>query len=252
MRILIMAAAAAALTVGPAWAQTDARQSVIERFAADYATDGYNDRAVTFGVEVEGAWWTVDLQPGGAGSVRPGQPSAPTFYFTLDNETLQRLDQRSMNALTAMARAWQDDPTPMDIETMEGFQPDGAFMGWAIPFIFHFWTRGTPEVIPFASDTTRFTHGAQASILYYQPGLRSGFIEIRPGQHANREERDQANPFPSIFIFTEGRVRARIGGESLVLNGGEAIFVPANVPHEFWNDFDQPAQGFMIAFGEGA
>jgi hypothetical protein len=30
------------------------------------------------------------------------------------------------------------------------------------------------------------------------------------------------------------------------------LFVPAGVAHEFWNPYDEPAEGIMLMFGEGA
>jgi len=252
-------AAAAALAAGCAHAQTaPGPRGAIERFAADFASDPFLDRDISFGVEIEGAWWTVTATPGANGApgrvvVTDGRPAAPTFYYTLDAATLAALDTGRMNALTAMARAQQNDPTPMDLEFMDGFQPpDANFISFAIPLIFHFWTRGTPEVIPFNGDVTRVTHGANAAIFYYQPGFRSGFFQVRPGQHVNAVASEQSNPFPSLMIMTRGRINARIGGRDLILNEGEAVFIPASVTHEFTNSFDLPGEGILLMFGEGA
>ncbi|MGE3839870.1 MAG: hypothetical protein AB7G40_18405, partial [Hyphomonadaceae bacterium] len=77
MRILIMAAAAAALTVGPALAQQTqdaSARTILERFAADYATDPYLDRETMVGVFVDGTtWFTITARPGENGA--PGQVS---------------------------------------------------------------------------------------------------------------------------------------------------------------------------------
>ncbi|MGE3249561.1 MAG: cupin domain-containing protein [Hyphomonadaceae bacterium] len=239
-------------------AQTSGPAAAIERFAADYARDPHLTSPVTFGVEVDGQWWTVAMTPpaapgeAGRSDVRAGRPAQPTFYFTIEGETLAMIDDGRMNALTAMARAQQSDPTPMDIEAMDGFQPEGDFGAFVVPFSFHFWTRGQPEVVRFGSDLTRHTHGAQAAIFYYQPGFRSGFFEVRPGQHVNEAESERTNPFPTLMIITRGRMNALIGGRSFVLSEGEAVFIPAGVSHQFSNEFDAPGQGILLMFGEGA
>lgn len=251
---------AAAAALGCAHAQTSGADAgaILESFAADYARDPYLDRETVFGVEVEGAWWTVSATPARAGApaqvrVTPGTPPAPTFYFTVDRETLARIGAGELNALTAMGKAQDSDAAPMDLQTMEGYAPsDPGFGAWIIPFAFHFWTRGQPEIIPFGPDATRTVHGAQAAVLFYQEGFRSAFVEVRPGQHVNADPRDQVNPFPTLLIMTEGRAMGRIGGRDVELTAGNAVLIPAGVTHEFTNPFDAPAQAILLMFGEGA
>jgi mannose-6-phosphate isomerase-like protein (cupin superfamily) len=228
--------------------------AVIARFAADYASDSYNNRAGAFGVELDGSqWWTVTLVPGGPAKVDAGKPTTPAFYFTVDSATLARIDAGSMNPLTAMAKAKESDAAPMDIGTMEGFEPPGEDFGdWIVPFVFHFWTRGLPEIIPFTGDVTRVTHGANVGIFYYQPGFRSGFFRVDPGQHVNADPSERTNPFPSLIIVQRGRLNAHIGGRDFVLKAGESVLVPPDVEHHFTNEFDEPGEGFLFMFGEGA
>lgn len=260
LRNMLLFVASVGTLTGCAHAQSVSRDTgaVIESFAADYALDPHLDRELEFGVKVEGDWWTVSASPGASGApgrvlVNSGMPKTPTFYFTTDRETLQRVETGSLNALTAMAKAWDTDAAPMDVDTMEGFAPaDPSFGSWITPFIFHFWTRGQPEIVPFNSDTTRNVHGAQASIFFYQEGFRSAYFELRPGQHANADPKEQTNPFPSLFIVTKGRVNARIGGKDIVITEGNAIFIPAGVRHELMNSFDAPGSGMLLMFGKGA
>lgn len=252
-------AAATLLGLGCAHAEATpaGARAAIERFAADFAADPFLDRDMQFGIEVDGAWWTVTATPragGAAGrvTVTAGAPATPTFYFSLDADTLAQLDSGSMNALTAMARARETDPAPMDLEVMEGFAPDQNFVGFALPLVFHFWTRGTPEIIPFNGDVTREAHGANVAVFYYQPGFRSAFFQVHPGQHVNAPASEQTNPFPTLVIVTRGRINARIGGHDLVLNEGQAVLIPAGETHEFMNSFDQLGEGILLMFGEGA
>jgi len=230
--------------------------TILERFAVDYQEDP-SIADVGFGIEVEGEWWNVTATPG-AGDVparvvlKEGAPAEPTFYFTLDSETLGKLDRKEMNAETAMVKAFSTDPSPMDIEVMEGFQPSPDFVGVALPTTFHFWTRGLPEVIPFGESYTRFTHGADATVFYYQPGFRSGWGSLKKGQHANEDPKSQTNPFPSLFIVTRGLGTGLIGGKEIEMKAGEAILIPAEISHEFWNDNDAPMEFVLLMFGDGA
>jgi hypothetical protein len=253
---------AAALLVGvfaqlsPAVAEP-APDAILQAYADDFANDPHLDREMTFGIEVGDRWWSVHATPSAAHgpghvTIEGGRPQTPTFYYTLSGETLNRLQSGQVNALTAMARAHEDDPTPMDLRFMDGFSPGADFYPWAIPLTFHFWTRGQPEIVPFGSATSLPVHGGEATIFFYQPGLRSGFFEIRHGQHVNADVDDQSNPFPTLIVVTRGRMEARIGGRQLSLHEGQSVFIPANTTHEFTNPHGAPAQGILIMFGPGA
>ena len=140
----------------------------------------------------------------------------------------------------------------MSFEPMPGFEPDADFLARFLPFTFHFWTRGFPERVPFDGGLSRVVHGVNVVTLYYQPGVRSGWLQIEKGQHCNRDPQDQTNPFPSMFIMLRGRAEAKIGGKQLAFPAGEMMLVPAGVTHEFWNPHDEPAEMIVFMFGQGA
>lgn len=252
MRKSSLIAAMAALALTPA-ALADEVADMLQRFVADYAADPSVTEAQSFGILVGEDWYTVTASPGRA-SLREGQPGEPTFYFVTDAETVARIDAGEINALTGMAKAFSSDFAPMDIGMMEGFTPDQDFVGPLLATSFHFWTRGQPEAIPFGRGMTRVTHGTNGGIFFYQPGFRSGFFHIEPGHHVNADERSQTNPFPSLFVVTEGWAYGRINGIEMRIEAGNAYFVPAGHAHEFWlpEDAETDAFGFLFMFGEGA
>ncbi len=230
---------------------------ILQRYADDYAQDPTLTTPHRFGIRVGEAEWTVDARPAADGrpavaALRHGFPQTPSYFFTMDAATLSRLDQGEINALTAMGKAHESDASPMDIGTMDGFSPGPDFVGEVLGVAFHFWTRGQPERIPIGGGHTRTVHGAQAVVLYYQPGLRSAWVQLRPGQHANADPSERSNPFPSLFIALRGRAKANIGGREIDLDPSEAIFIPPGTPHDFWNPYDEPAEGILLMFGEGA
>lgn len=252
MRCSSLIAAAAALALAPA-ALADETTDILNRFVADYASDPYVTGDQSFGILVGDDWYTVTASPGRA-SLREGPPDVPTFYFTASPDSLAAVDAGDRNALTQMAKAFESDVTPMDMEVMEGFQPGENFLAEVLGTAFHFWTRGQPEVIPFGRGMTRVTHGTNASIFYYQPGFRSGFFHIEPGHHVNEDVNSQTNPFPSMFIVMEGWANARINGVEMRVEAGNAYLIPAGQAHEFWleADADQDATGILLMFGDGA
>lgn len=245
-----LAAAAASLSIIPAaLAQSPEHGAILERFAADYMADPTFARDWAFGVVVDDDWWTVELDRENTRfRVRPGEPETPTFYYTAEGGTLGQVDRGEMAALTAMGKAFSTDYAPMDIELMEGAGFDPAILA----FTFHFFTRGTPEIINWREHETRLVHGGNAGLVYYQPGFRSGFGYLMPGQHVNEDPRSRTNPFPTIIAITGNRAIARLDGVDHEVHDGQIIFIPAGMSHEFLNPYDQPAEFLLFMFGEGA
>jgi len=236
--------------------QKDVR-TILEGYAEDYQTDVTLNKDVTFAIKVDDTFWHVIAKAKTETSeanvtVNEGKPETPSFYFYTDLETLNKINKGEMNALTASAKAFESDFAPFDVDVMEGFQPDETFMSTLFSVYFHFWTKGLPERIPFGLDFTRFTHGAQASIFYYQPGFRSGYVAIKKGQHANKDEKSKTNPFPTLLIAIKGEGKMIINGEESNFSAGEAILIPAGVTHEFLNENEDPLECILLMFGEGA
>lgn len=236
--------------------QKDAK-SIIEGYAKDYQTDVTFVKDVTFAVKVDDAYWYVRAKAKTEESpakvtVHDGKPEQPSFYFDTNLETLNKVDRGEMSAFTGAAKAFSTDYAPFDADVMEGFNPDKDFLKTLLSVYFHFWTKGLPERIPYGLDYTRFTHGAQASIFYYQPGFRSGYVAIKKGQHANEDERSKSNPFPTLLIAINGEGKMVINGVESILTAGEAVLIPAGVKHEFMNEKDTPLECILLMFGDGA
>lgn len=244
--------------ISGASAATSEDLELLREFTTDYASDVTFKEAATFGIKISDDFYTVKAVPRSGENtakvdVQPGEPAEPTFYYTLeDSAHLRKLASGEFNALTLMAKAFSTDVTPMDIEMQDGFQPPEDFMGTLLPLTFHFWTKGQPAIIPFGPDNTRKTHGTNAGIFYYQPGFRSGWFNIKPGDHVNEDKNSRSNPFPSMFILVKGEVTARIDGKDSQFGEGNAMLIPAGVSHEFLNLGTGPAFGFLFMFGDGA
>jgi hypothetical protein len=156
-------------------------------------------------------WWG---KKGGAGSFGGiGQDFRhPSAFYTLDLATLRNIESAEIKALTAMGRARASDPAPMDIELMEGFEPEAEFFGRFIPFTFHFWTRGFPEIVSFGRPHSREVHGARMVVFYYQKGLRSAWALIEKAA-CQPLPQDQTTPLSTLIIGIRERP-ARSGQRS--------------------------------------
>jgi mannose-6-phosphate isomerase-like protein (cupin superfamily) len=249
----ITAVALGGLVTTAAWTQDDPVRDQLADFAADYAQDPYVTEAHTFGIRIDDRWFTVTAAPGDV-QLTDGMPAEPTYYFFGNAAAVEAVHNGQWSGLTSMVKEFSSDEAPLDMDVMEGFQPDATFLEDLLGTAFHFWNRGQPEVIPFGRDHTRVSHGANTGVFYYQPGFRSGFFNVRPGQHVNENPVSQTNPFPSLFIVTEGWAHARINGRDLIIEEGNAYFVPAGQEHQFWlpDDAEHEMFGFLFMFGEGA
>jgi mannose-6-phosphate isomerase-like protein (cupin superfamily) len=192
------------------------------------------------------------VPPEGSAFLASGPGAGESIVFEMDMATLRKIDAGEWNAMTAMAQGRSDDPTPMTAHFPSGFSWTPENRGLYMPFIFHFWNRDRPEIIRFGHGTTRPVHGAEATVLYYDRGLRTAWYEVREGVHINANPRAQRNPFPSLFIATRGSAHARLDGIEHRLREGEAVLVPAGMSHEFWTEPGECAEVILVMFGDGA
>ena len=229
-------------------------EKILAEFVADFQEDPAAKGSISaFGIKVNGfGKWQVHRK-NGLWELKEGLPDDPVFIYVVDAETLKKIRRGQLSALTAMGRATAKDSTPMDITFMEGFSPNETVSEEIVPFTFHFWTIGFPEIVRFGKESnTRVVHGANVAVLYYQKGLRSAWYQMKKGQHINKSKEEQTNPFPTLVVFTKGLSQARIGGQECKIQAGEVVFIPAGVSHEFWNNNEDPAEFIIIMFGEGA
>jgi mannose-6-phosphate isomerase-like protein (cupin superfamily) len=258
---LAMLAYGLVLTAAATEAPGRSAGQILLSFVEDFRSDPAASEPIVFGVVVKGPeggdWHVVVSGRGEKGEtvgveLHKGRPASPSFLYMFDLDTLRKIDNGEMNALTAMGRARMSDPAPMDVEFTPGFTPDADFLGRFLPFTFHFWTRGFPEAVSFGKPLSREVHGANMVVLYYQKGLRSAWAQVEKGQHVNGDPKDQTNPFPTMLIGIRGRAVAKIGGVEKEFRAGQMVFIPAGVTHEAWNPYDEPAEIILLMFGDGA
>ena len=139
----------------------------------------------------------------------------------------------------------------MDVEWMPGADPSAVPVE-INPFSFHFWTRGFPERIPFGSELTRVAHGGNFVAFYYQEEFRSAWMSLEQGDRVRDPHQAMRSPFPTLIIGIRGHSRGCVDGVDVEVRSGEAVFMPENALHEWWNESDEPAEAILVMFGEGA
>ncbi|MEL6706761.1 MAG: hypothetical protein AAFP79_00655 [Pseudomonadota bacterium] len=229
-------------------------EPILERFAEDYRDDPLA-QDIIFGIEIDGMRWHVVSHSGVEGrnvELKEGFADQPFFYFTASRETLNLLDQGVWAGLTAMGAATSRDVTPLDILTTDGYERGADYDATIRPLIFHFWTRGTPEIIPFSVQNSRVVHGAPGVATYYDKDFRSAVYHVPPGLG-----RDQAPtltvPFKRMILVIGGSAEGVMGEDSFVMRKGEMILSPPNIPVTFWNASDEEPLSFVwVMWGDGA
>ncbi len=236
----------------------DDAEIILGRYAAAWKgkqedTGMQQTEVMTFWISGEGGGkYTIELPPEGPAKLAEGIAESFSGGFRTDIETLRRLDRGEISAMTAMGRANWNDPADMDPVFPAGSRLTPQLQARLLPLAFHFWNREWPETIRFGEGTTRFVHGGNAAIFFYDKGMRTGWYQLREGMHINDDPSDQTNPFPSLFIVTRGKFQGKLDGKAVALQEGLAVHVPAGMTHEFWADKGEYGEFILIMWGEGA
>ena len=239
-----------------AFAQERDAETILRDFAGDYAFDPTaKDIEIGFDISGEQFFMTVKEMDEGPHEVtfQRGFPDYPIVYWEMEFSTLQRLEA-GMTGETATSRSRADDPRLMVLRSTEGFpryllRRNQAFSNFLMSFKVHFFIKGTPEIVPISREHAIISHGTGILGLAYAPRMSSFMVMIEPGEQVNFEEDLDTNPFDTLFVAIEGRANARIGGNDAVFEAGHAMYIPADVEHVFWNDFDEPFTGVMVLYG---
>ena len=247
-------AAASMLLFAPALAHAQCDvAAAVDAWAADWTPRDAEvlraDTAFELQVTDTGAAFRVELPRQGTARVTRATGTGHATRFSAPRAVFCDIASGRMNVLTTLGKARPSDPRPMDVEVGAGYE--GRVSGELIPAWFHFFATGAPEIVKFGFGHGRQVHGGHAVPLYYGEGLRTAWYGLRPGMHVNRDPKDQANEFDSIFIVLGGEVRARFDGRDATLRRGESVFVPAGMRHEFWVD-EGEGEFLVVMTGEGA
>ncbi len=233
---------------------------IITSYVNDYKNDRHASKKRIIGIEVPEAdvAWTVTVTGKRLHSknwevnLNEGLPKIPTYVYRIELKTLRAIYDGKINALTAQGKAFGSDYTPMSVREINAFRPSIDDDHHLNAFSFHFWTKGFPEIIPFHEGATRKVHGSNATVFYYEKGLRTAWYSVAPGDKVRHDPREQANPFPMMCVIINGTIQGEVDGEHITVSAGNTIFIPAQVTHKWWNESDKPAEAILIMFGEGA
>ena len=235
-------------------------KEIIGSFVEDYKTDRHAREKRIVGIrvpEVNGEW-TISVTGKEIANKKwevvmtEGLPNIPTYVFRAEVSALRAIYNGEINAMTAQMKAFSTDYAPLDDEEINGYEPTEEDNGALNAFSFHFWTKGFPEVVPFRPSATRKAHGAGGTIFYYEKGLRTGWLNMLPGDCVREDAREQAMPFPMMGVMIKGTAKGIVDGEPITVSEGNTVFIPANVHHKWWNESEENVELILIMFGKGA
>ncbi|QBA64011.1 cupin domain-containing protein [Muriicola soli] len=238
-------------------AQIDTEE-IITSYVEDFKNDRFASEPMIFGLEVVNhESWTIHVtgnktEAGWEVVLKEGLPTLPTFIYSVEKETLRAIFNGELNALTAQGKAFAGDYAPMNVKEMEGFESDMDMDSKINAFSFHFWTRGFPEIVPFADGLTRKAHGSNFVVFYYQKGLRTAWYRVLPEEKVRHDPREQAMPFPMLIVAIKGVTEGEVDGKRVSLTEGNTVFIPPFAAHKWWNETNEASEAILIMFGEGA
>ena len=122
------------MTLAKTYAQATSKtyeevSKIIASYCEDYRQDRYASEPMYFGIEIKDVGsWTVEVTGKKVNKqweviLSDGEPTKPTFIYSIELGTLKAISDRKINALTAQGKAFSGDYTPMSVRNMEGFNP---------------------------------------------------------------------------------------------------------------------------------
>ena len=91
--------------------------------------------------------------------------------------------------------------------------------------------------LPFDDNVYEF-EGVQ----YQETDVSFIWVDMPPGGNVRLHK----HPYKEIFIVLEGVSTFTVGGDTMKAQAGSIIIVPAEVPHKFRNEEDQPLKQIDI------
>ena len=191
MSVVLIAPAAFAIGSSQAsenYSESPSAEDILRSFVEDFRSDPVAAEPVTFGVRVRGEGggdWHVVISGKAEGekaanvTLHKGFPEEGVGYFNMEMATLQRIGRGELSLMTAMGKARASEIAPVEFDLTNGHDPGDKFWQRLSPLIFHFWTRGLPEVVRFDKERSRLIHGANIVPLYYERGRRTAWCVLR-------------------------------------------------------------------------
>ncbi|HLE56876.1 MAG TPA: cupin domain-containing protein [Rhodothermia bacterium] len=193
--------------------------------------------------------WNVTVTPDRQVIVRPGPARDLTYIVFTTRTGLRAMYEGRFNVMTSQLRARSSDPSYIEYTRAPGIELTPAVSARIRHFI-HFFDTSVPHRYVLSQDHARLVHGAAVVGLYYYPGLRSAWYEVRKGMRLN--EPGDTNPSDQAFIFVSGNGMAKIGDRTIRVKAGESYYIPPGSDHVVWTESDEPVQLIWMAWGQGA
>lgn len=193
--------------------------------------------------------WHVVVSPGKNVLLTRGADDSVQIVFYTTEHALRLMSEGRMNSITATMVATSKDPSPLRWERPKTVQITPELRA-NLRYCHHFFDTSVPHRTVLDAAHSRTVHGASVVGLYYYPGFRSAWYEVRKGKRLN--EPGDTNPFPQAFIFISGEGMAKIGDKTIEVKSGEAYFIPPNTDHIVWTDSNEPLVLIWLAWGEKA
>lgn len=239
--------------------------TILQGFADDYVSDPMA-LSGTFGIKLADRWWTVNVVRKETASARgrltdhsfgphdvtlsKGKPVVPTFAYTIANmEVLRLIGSGKVNAGTAAMQSYGSDSVGVETGPVNGFVMDSGASAHLYQHLSHFFTKGTPEITYFDTESSLQTHGIQATALHMMKGFRILHFHMGVGDVANSEPDLQRGQMPNLFVVTSGEGTLFSDNGETALRPGMSVFIPQFVKHEIRATGDG-LEGIVVLYGD--
>ncbi len=181
-------------------------------------------------------------------TIHKGPTENPHLLLVTDRNTLQKICNKEMTALTAAGKAEMSDSAPLDWTLPKNTKFTPELVDNAYYFIQHFFDTAFPEKILLGEQYSRLVHGGHAIPLYYSTGFRSAWYLLKKGEKLS--EPKDTNPFPQAFIFIKGTGFVEIEDKTIAVKAGESYYIPPNTNSMVWTEDELTL--IWLAWGKGS
>jgi len=195
--------------------------------------------------------WHVIMSPGKNVVLKRGAGEKMEIIFYTTARALSLMSSGKMNSNTAIAASKSSDPVFMRWERPPGVESTPELRAKVRVFQLQFFNPSLPQRFILDSAHARWSpHGANVVLLYYYPGFRSAWFEVRRGKTLNKP--GDKDPLHQAFIFISGDGMAKIGDKTIKVQVGQSYYIPPNSDHVVWTKKRKPLVLIWLAWGEGA
>jgi len=167
----------------------------------------------------------------------------PDLRLTMASHTFQKIMEGKADFGALIGRSRLSDVRPINFQLLN---PEKAVttVETMKALMTYFFIPGRAKVKRLQRSLAGEAHGARPIPLVYHEGVRFAWYSI--GKNEVLNEAGERDPYPQFVAITKGHGRLILGDETIPLEPGIGVFIPANSPHKI--EAQEDIEAFWLAW----